>query len=315
MNLTMLKLSEYISTEEMKVLRLSSDLIGWYRVIFNLALVILPIVAVAIFPSIWVILVSTLLVGGRILGFAILNHDAGHETLFKTRRLNHWLGKWVLGALVLIDFDAYRDGHLKHHTFAGTENDPDKLFVKYYPVTFPSMTRKFLRDISGVNGFKELYYQYKVSTWSKRLPNLVIHSILLLGCIMIGSSASYLIFWAGYLFVYPLVARIRIMAEHGAVTDRLSNDPRLNTRTTLANPLQRLFIAPNNVNYHLEHHINPTVPAHNLRSMHHLLRQRGAYEDFDCIETGYWKVIKRCVSKTAKKHHKEHAASSVANMS
>jgi hypothetical protein len=50
-----------------------------------------------------------------------------------------------------------------------------------------------------------------------------------------------------------VITRIRNIAEHAVVPD--ANDPLRNTRTTRANFLERLFIAPYYVNYHLEHHL------------------------------------------------------------
>ena len=48
---------------------------------------------------------------------------------------------------------------------------------------------------------------------------------------------------------YRLVVRIRNIGEHAVVPD---DDDRLrNTRTTTANWLERAFIAPYNVQYHL----------------------------------------------------------------
>ena len=52
------------------------------------------------------------------------------------------------------------------------------------------------------------------------------------------------------------------IAEHGMVPD--VSDPLRNTRTTLASWWERIVIAPNRVNFHLEHHLMMTVPHHNL---------------------------------------------------
>ena len=49
------------------------------------------------------------------------------------------------------------------------------------------------------------------------------------------------------------------------------NDPLRNTRTTRANFLERLFIAPYYVNYHLEHHLLFYVPCYNLPRVHRIL--------------------------------------------
>jgi hypothetical protein len=71
--------------------------------------------------------------------------------------------------------------------------------------------------------------------------------------------------------------RIRSIAEHAMIPDPA--DEMKNTRTTVARWWERLLIAPNCVNFHLEHHLLPTVPHYNLRRMHRMLRERGALAD------------------------------------
>ena len=60
---------------------------------------------------------------------------------------------------------------------------------------------------------------------------------------------------------------------------------------------ERLLVAPNRVNYHLEHHLLMTVPHYNLPRMHALLRERGVLDDA-CIADGYWGVLKNAISKS-----------------
>ena len=59
--------------------------------------------------------------------------------------------------------------------------------------------------------------------------------------------------------------------DHAVVPD--SSDPLRNTRTTHANFLERLFIAPYYVNYHLEHHLLFYIPCYNLPRVHRILSQ------------------------------------------
>lgn len=302
----------------MKALCSLSDATGWYRVFFNYALILICFLSVVLVPHPVVWLIASALMGGRILGIAILNHDAGHLTLFRSKRLNFIVGRWLLGALVLVDFDAYRKGHQQHHVYAGSDKDPDLIFVEHYPVSKASMTRKVVRDLSGLNGIKELLYQFKVSTLQKRLPSIILHAALLGILASFGYGYAYLLFWTGFVFFYPLFSRLRIMGEHGALPDRASRDPRCNTRTTLAGPIERLLIAPNQVYFHLEHHVNPMIPAQNLNAAHQLLRQRGFYDGFDCVASGYWQVMKKCIHDRAderKSSTRRHAPSSVANQS
>ncbi len=71
-----------------------------------------------------------------------------------------------------------------------------------------------------------------------------------------------------------------------------------NTRTVLAGPWERLFIAPNRVNFHLEHHLIMAVPHYNLPRMHRLLRERGVLEDA-LVTRGYRELLSQASSKPA----------------
>ncbi|MEP1598277.1 MAG: fatty acid desaturase, partial [Hyphomonas sp.] len=85
------------------------------------------------------------------------------------------------------------------------------------------------------------------------------------------------------------------IGEHGTSKDRSSLEPRLNTGTTVAPFWQRVLIAPNDVNYHLEHHMFASIPPYNLKRLHTLLSTRGYYDDYDCISHGFGDVLRRAV--------------------
>ena len=80
-----------------------------------------------------------------------------------------------------------------------------------------------------------------------------------------------------------VITRIRNIAEHAVVPD--SADPLRNTRTTHANFLERLFIAPYYVNYHLEHHLLFYVPCYNLPRVHRILSAAGMRRAWRCSRT------------------------------
>ena len=82
------------------------------------------------------------------------------------------------------------------------------------------------------------------------------------------------------------------MAEHSMVESKL--DPQLNTRTTYANWIEMLFVAPHYVNYHAEHHLMMTVPPYNLPKMHDLLLKKGFFERAP-LEKGYFSLIKKAI--------------------
>ena len=90
--------------------------------------------------------------------------------------------------------------------------------------------------------------------------------------------------------------RVRSIAEHAMIPDPESDVG--NTRTTVARWWERLLIAPNYVNYHLEHHLLMTVPHYNLPRMHRLLRDRGVLGDA-CVTHGYPGVLALAASRAA----------------
>lgn len=289
-------LAQYLTRDEMRDICSRSDLAAVLRITANYALIAFGFAVFIIWPNPATFLIGAMIQGGRILGLAVLNHDAAHLALFRTASLNPPVARWLLAGPSFGDYDGYKAGHLKHHKYAGTIDDPDIPFVQGYPTSAASMRRKFLRDITGQTGIKDLAYLIKSSTFEKRLPFVVSHLLLIVMLAAAGSLWAYSLWWVGFLVVYPTVMRIRVMAEHGAVDELLDTDPRRNTRTTIANPIERLLIAPNFVNYHCEHHLLAGVPGNKLPELHRLLTEQGFYEDHPyAVEQGYWNVIKRCI--------------------
>ena len=120
---------------------------------------------------------------------------------------------------------------------------------------------------------------------------LVVNLVLLAVLAASGHAWLYLVWACAYLTTNRLVSRIRQVAEHGAVPDLFDLDPRANTRTVLANPIERLIFCPLGVNYHLEHHMLASVPIYNLPKMHRMLRDKGFYDEVD-FPRGYSALLR-----------------------
>jgi fatty acid desaturase len=120
---------------------------------------------------------------------------------------------------------------------------------------------------------------------------------------------AYPLLWLVPLFTWQMViTRIRNIAEHAVVPD--SGDPLRNTRTTQANALERLFIAPYYVNYHLEHHLLFYVPCYNLPRVHRLLcesRYAGRME----VQPSYAAVLRLATAKPNQEDRPGQLVSSV----
>jgi fatty acid desaturase len=106
---------------------------------------------------------------------------------------------------------------------------------------------------------------------------------------------AYPLLWLLPLMTWMMViTRIRNIAEHAVVPD--SDDPLRNTRTTKANLLERAFIAPYFVNYHLEHHLLFYVPCYNLPKLHAIL-MRGPHAPRMEVQPGYAQVLRLATAR------------------
>lgn len=290
-----LKLSDVLSKDELRALSRKSDLKAFMTLSWNWLIVVAAFAMAIVWTNPLTIVLGILMLAGRQLGFGIINHDCAHHAFFKNPKVDEFVGHWLAGAPMNISLPAYRAYHLKHHRYAGTSDDPDIGFVKNYPVSKDSLRRKFIRDLTGQTGFRDTYGKIRNFRLSRHYPWLCFHLLLLAILTAVGAAWAYLMWWGAELFIYPAIVRLRQIGEHGTAKDRTSLDPRLNTGTTIAPFWQRFFIAPNDVNYHLEHHYLAAVPPYNLHRLHKLLERRGFYDGFDCISYGYGDVIRRAV--------------------
>ncbi|NEX59463.1 fatty acid desaturase family protein [Noviherbaspirillum galbum] len=290
---------ELIGKDELKRLSRRSDARATWIAACNFALVAAGF-AIPILWTHWLAWAAgALVLAGRALGLGILVHDTAHHAMFTSRAVNEWTGRWLFGGLPNVAYHRYREGHLAHHRHAGTEHDPDLGFVDTYPASGASLLRKLLRDLSGINGIKNIAYQARTFTLPGQAPFLCSHVLLAGSLWAAGHVEVYGCWWLGQVFFFPLLVRLRVMGEHGGVPDHFSGDPRLNTGTTLAGPLARLLVAPNRVNFHIEHHLAPVIPSYRLKEVHALAVAKGCYAGFDCVRTSYVDVLKRCWSKTS----------------
>ncbi len=290
-----------LSREEIEGLLRPADWRSWASIAIDWGLILASFALVARWPGVLTVIVALLVIGARQLGLAVLMHEASHRTLLSDPRLNDAVANWLCAYPVWADVHPYRSYHLRHHARTGRDDDPDIGLVRPFPITPGSLWRKVLRDLSGRTGLKfaraawvRTFGRWRDDPRARRaaIGFAVTNGVLLLGLTLAGYPALYLL-WAGaWLTTHTLVTRIRSIAEHALTPD--PGDPLGNTRTTLARPWERLLIAPNRVNYHLEHHLLMTVPHYHLPRMHALLRERGVE---GCVERGYRRVLARAASR------------------
>ena len=299
-----MKPNEVLTTEQREDVLQRSDVKAWVAVMSAWTLTLITLMLVGHFPGFVTLALAWVVLPGRQLSLAVLMHEAGHGSLFKTRALNRWVGQWLCALPVLSDFDAYARGHQIHHRLAGTADDPDLPNYHAYPISKASLTRKWFRDLTGQTGFKVLQTLARgtASQMSRETPtsNRLVFRQMMVHGVFIGVLALFGIAWTWFVWAftfltsYMWVVRLRQVGEHAVVPDLYDPDVRANTRTVEAPRWQRFLVAPNNVNYHLEHHFMAGVPCYNLPKLRSLLKGQGLLDNVPSV-TGYGQVLKMAV--------------------
>lgn len=307
----------YLTSDEIRPLAVRSDLWGAWMVAHCWLVIGAALALFAVWPNVLTFLAAVILIGSRQLGLAILMHEAAHNALFASRRLNEFAGEWLCGRPILADLFEYRTYHLKHHRHTQTEVDPDLKLSRPFPCTRASLRRKLIRDLTGRTGLKQrsqqIMFALKMAGEVEGQPSsqdlaqafsgpvlgraLVANAVIFAMMWAVGAWWWWFAFWALPLLTwFQLVLRVRNIAEHGAV--EFSDDPLRNVRTTRAGPLMRLILAPYWVNYHLEHHLVMHVPARNLPKLHEMMVAKGHAAEME-IGRSYWDVLAKASSRPA----------------
>ncbi len=299
---------DLVSDEQLAQVRARSNLRGLWLVFHAWAIIVAAMVVFAIWTNPVTFLVCAFIIGGRQLGLSILVHDAAHGLLLDNRQANNTVSQWLCAWPTFADTGVYRTYHLKHHARTQQPDDPDLVLSAPFPVTRKSLMRKFLRDLSGQTGLSQRLAQIQAGFGKPEWPAerrrrhfleslggpLAINTLLLAILSLAGYWWLYPALWLiPLLTTYQLVLRIRNIAEHAMVPD--DSDPFRNARTTMANTLERIFLAPYWVNYHVEHHLLMWVPCYNLAKLHRFI-QAGPQGHRVEKTTGYLNVLRMASS-------------------
>ena len=119
------KPSDFLTSERLKALGTKSNLMGAWLVMHAWSLIFGSMALFVWWPNPFTFLLAVMVIGTRQLGLAILMHDAAHGLLFENRRLNDWVGSWLLAYPVAASLTLYRPYHLTHHRHTQQAEDPD----------------------------------------------------------------------------------------------------------------------------------------------------------------------------------------------
>lgn len=277
------------------------------------------VIAVAVYVSTVVVPLSLTVTGAVVYLFAVaviasrqhalmvLTHEGIHKRLSRTLWVNDWLA-WLFASFpVFISLAKWRFVHLYHHQYTQTASDPDRAIYTRYPLACDKARQILLRDFCGRNVIATVKYFIDIpfvteafnrrflgearATQYRQVADMraftVFWLVMLGGGLYAGGlrfALAFVLYWlVPYCTFTQVFFRIRGAIEHGSVPD--PQNPYQQTRTYLIHPVLAFFFAPKQVNYHLEHHLYPSIPFYNLPRLHGLLEPTIYPHEQACCES------------------------------
>ena len=254
-------------------------------------LVIGGVAAAAIWSGHWLVYaIAIVVIATRQHALGILQHDACHYRLFKTRWVNEFVGNIACALPLGFLVTRYRDDHTQHHRDPNTEKDPYFLIFQSNPRDWDWPKRPFhalmvlAKDLFGLNTHttaREFSNWYPTKnhfgeagepiplTWGDRFTTYLFFIALFALLWVTNGWVYFAILWLlPYMTIAQFLVRVRTIAEHHALEEESGTDATRHVDPTL---LEALSISPLNINCHLVHHIFPSIPQYNLPAMTDIL--------------------------------------------
>lgn len=205
-------------------------------------------------------------------------HEYGHETAFRTRWLNTVLYHPAC-FMLLREPTVWRWSHVRHHSDTiVVGRDPEIAFPRPLSVVtwlgnllglfaVPPLLGRIVRHARGtldaeVASYVPLQEHRRVVVEARVYVTIL--AAVIVWCLLVTSILPLLFIGLPTFYGFWMVVFFGATQHAGLREDVL--DHRLNTRTVHMNPVFRFLYL--NMNYHLEHHMFPTVPYRNLPALH-----------------------------------------------
>ncbi|MGE3806713.1 MAG: fatty acid desaturase family protein [Gemmataceae bacterium] len=241
----------------------------------------------------------------------VLMHEAVHGRMVPSKSWGDLISNWFCAYPFFVSTEAFRRDHLAHHSNVNTDDDPDlqrklrRPSEWEFPKTKLELAALLLKDLCG-RGLADFAsnFIFKLSSFraageasrarfSASLELACYYGLIAVCLTVSGLWLAFVFLWLVPFFtIVPILVRIRSIAEHFA----LPAETELNsTRNTLCPLWEQLVIAPHGINWHLDHHLFPSVPYYNLPLLHDVLLGVPEYQEMAAQANGYLGSSSQCV--------------------
>lgn len=234
----------------------------------------------------------------------ILYHDAVHNNVARSRRLNDLLTNALIGLPQLVPVQLYRRLHLAHHARLGTDADPERLLLyrdqpwDYRPLPLRRLLAQLAGDLLLLNNLRTLRHfgreladprsklqlpeaKIPAETWA--LAALYLAAFALWLALDPDLALRFALLWfVPLLTLTQAIQKVRSFAEHAPMdAPELSYSWRVGW-------IGRLILWPYHINYHREHHVHPRIPWYDLPRAFPEVSQRPSRALWRLLWDGRW---------------------------
>ncbi len=210
-------------------------------------------------------------------------HECGHGTAFRTRWMNDAVYQ-LASFMIMRNPVTWKYGHARHHTDT-TIVGRDPQILSRRPPNLLKMSANLFGLLDVPLAFKsmiELSAGHMNAEERSYVPEAERPAAIRIARIWLSIylATFALAFWTWSILPLMVIGLPRFygawhmtitgILQHAALADNVI-DHRLNSRTILMNPISRFIYW--NMNYHVEHHMFPMVPYHNLPKLYERMKQ------------------------------------------
>ena len=219
----------------------------------------------------------------------VLQHDAGHHSLFETRRQNEIAGH-VLSPFTFAPFEVMKQNHNLHHANIG--NLEHRETGEIHTMTLREWQNAGFRERLAYRLYRNPFvlipagaiftyfirYRWPKNTVQFGVPGVLLHNLsilVFLGALYLLGGATGLLVWLGFSILGGMIGVFLVYLQHNFEDTYWDRRPDLNPQAAAIQGSSWLDfgwffdMAVANITLHDIHHFNARIPSYRLRSCHH----------------------------------------------
>ncbi|MDR6226808.1 fatty acid desaturase family protein [Desmospora profundinema] len=272
----------------------------WFQILITVSVLMILPSYLPLAATVALTLLGLIVIASRQRALEHLLHEASHGNLFKNPRLNRWVTLWFIAYPTFHSLEEYSRSHMIHHRDLGHDHDPD--FIAYQKLNIdqlPVPTRQFFWYYVVWNGLRVPFMQIPdflrritglfAEPWSHRLGRYAFLAAWVGILLQTGWLTTFLLLWIlPQTLILPILRYFGEMSKHAALID---NETILTmTRNRFPHPVEKYLMSAHHDNYHLVHHLFPTIPFYHLSQAHKALMHDPRYaaahhcDGYICLE-------------------------------